>query len=83
MSFFVLYLAVVGGGVCGFSLVLGKGGPTLRVAGSGFLSAGQPEWGHLAKLGLGSGCAGPFRSSLVGFVRRLFPGSTKVLEGIV
>ena len=65
----------------GFQLVVGKvGGPTLLV--SGFHSGGLPEWGHLVNLGLGWGCSGPF-GSLVGFVRRWFPGSTIVLEGIV
>ena len=47
-----------------------------------WFSGGLPEWGHLAHLGLGSGCSGPF-GSLVGFVWRLFPGCTIVLEGIV
>ena len=60
--------------------MVGKGGPALHV--SGFLSGGLPEWGHLANLGLGSGCSGPFGSP-VGFVRSLFPGSTIVLEEIV
>ena len=46
------------------------------------LSGGLLECGHLANLGLGLGCSGPFGSP-VGFVRRLFPGSTIVLEGIV
>ena len=64
----------------GFLAGDGEGGPTLRV--SGFLSGDLPEWGHFANLGLGLGCSGPFRSP-VGFVRRWFPGSTIVLEGIV
>ena len=38
--------------------------------------------GSPGNLGFGSGCSGPFGSP-VGFFRRLFSGSTIVLEGIV
>ena len=56
--------------LCLISVALGGGG------------GGFPEWGHLSKLGLGSGCSGPFGCP-VEFVRRSVSGSTIVLEGIV
>ena len=40
------------------------------------------RWRQLSKLGLGSGCSGPFGCP-VGFVRLSVCGSTIVLEGIV
>ena len=69
-------------------MLLGAGFPGVgREGGSrspfgGFLSGGVPEWGHLANLGLGFGCSGPFGSP-VGLFGALFPGSTTVLEGIL
>ena len=59
----------------------GEGGPVLSVL-VVFSPGGLPEWGHLGKLGLGSGCCGPFGCPVC-FVRRSVSGSTIVLEGIV
>ena len=56
--------------------MVGKGVPVSVSPG------GLPEWGHLSKLGLGSGCSGPFGCP-VGFVRRSVSRGTIVLEGIV
>ena len=65
--YYILYV-VLGGGVFVLCLVVFPGG--------------LPEWGHLSKLGLGSGCSGSFGCPR-SFVRRSVFGSTIVLEGVV
>ena len=73
----VSHSVVVGGQ--GYWPGIGRGVPFSVVV---VFPGGLPEWSHLSKLGLGSGCSGLCGCPVV-FVLRSVSGNTIVLEGIV